>query len=355
MDVMSGLILDEKADVGWVYSVDNPAESKAGTFMPSAPSAPSRLTATLPTPPSSPQLSSSPSSPFPPPPPHPSSASFCIEEADKDKADLLIIGSIAVDYTCTYFPSRSSPKPSLATSNPSAIIETVGGVGHNVFTAADMYLNGPPTSASVTSTAPPPGPKARLITTLGSDLTGQSLLSVLRSRGVDTSGILVRGASVGVSTARYIALNDPNGGLFTAAADMRIVEEMETEHLRKEIERAKPKWVCIDGNLSPQAIAEVIRVSHGVGAKVAFEPTSTQKSMRLFGPNGLEVYPNNGVHLAAPNEYELKAMWEHAKDEGFLEEMGWFNVVDSTNIDSMFRNCKLPVCSLPHALLIYLY
>ena len=165
----------------------------------------------------------------------------------------------------------------------------------------------------------------------------------------------MRDSSAGVSTARYIALNDATGGLFTAAADMRIMEEMGTEHLRKEIERAKPKWVCIDGNLSPQAIAEVMKVSHGVGAKVAFEPTSTQKSIRVFSCSGLGVYPNNGVHLAAPNEYELKAMWEHAKDAGFLEEMEWFKVVDSINVDSMFRNCKSPVCSLPWALLIYLH
>jgi len=289
---------------------------------------------------SSPQLSSNPSSPFLPSPPPLSSTSFCIEEVGKDKADLLIIGSIAVDYTCAYYPSRSSPKPSLATSNPSTITETIGGVGHNVFTAADMYLNGAPASIPTTSSILSPGPKARLITTVGSDLTGQSLLSALKSRGVDTSGIIVHDSSADISTARYIALNDANGGLFTAAADMRIVEEMGAEHLRKEIERAKPKWVCIDGNLSPQAIAEVIKASHGVGAKVAFEPTSTQKSMRLFSPTGLGLYPNNEVHLAAPNEYELKVMWEHAKDVGFLEEIEWFKVVDSINVDSMFRNCE---------------
>lgn len=329
---MSGLILDEKADAGWVYSVDNPAKSKAGTFMPSA------HTATLTTPPSNPQLSSSPT-------PHPpSSTPFFVEELDKDKADLLIIGSIAIDYTCTYFPSNSSPKPSLATSNPCAITETIGGVGHNVFTAADMYINGSPTNTSVTSPSPPPGLKVRLITALSSDLTGQSLLCVLKSRGVDTSGILVYDPSVGVSTARYIAMNDDKRELFTAAADMRIVEEIGTEHLRKEIEKAKPKWVCIDGNLSPQAISEVVRVSNGVGAKVAFEPTSMQKSVRLFGPYELGVYPNNRVHLAAPNEYELKAMWEHAKDAGFLEEMDWFKVVDSINVDSMFRDSIESLC-----------
>lgn len=349
---MSGLTLDKKADVGWIYSVDNPVESKAGTFMPSAP------TTTPPTPPLSSQLISSPSSPFPPtppPPPPPSSTFSYTGEADKNKADLLIIGSIAVDYSCAYFPSRSSPRPSLATSNPSAITETIGGVGHNVFTAADMYLNGPPTSTYVTSTIPTTGPKVRLITILGSDLTGQSLLSALKSRGVDISGILIRDSSTGVSTARYIALNDAKGGLFTAAADMRIVEDIDIGHLRKEIERAKPKWVCVDGNLSPQAIAEVVKVSHEVGAKVAFEPTSTQKSTRLFGYSRLGVYPNNGVHLATPNEYELKEMWQHARDAGFLEEMEWFKVVDSTNVDSMFRNCKSPVCPYLAPLLIHLY
>lgn len=283
-------------------------------------------------------------------------------------ADLLIIGSIAVDYTCTYTPASASASsiPFLSTSNPTSIVETTGGVANNVYTAAQLYLHGLSTSQS--PAAPSASPKVRLVSTLASDLTGKSILSTLQSRRVDTSGVYIRNpAEGGGATARYIALNDADGGLFTAAADMRIVEEIPLSHIRQQIERARPRWVCVDGNMSPEGIAEVLQSSGKVGAKVVFEPTSVQKSTRLFyrcdhdhsgaevgigssrsGSDsdssttvlGLGVYPHHNVHIATPNIYELKAMWKRAREAEYFESMEWFHVVDSMNIDTMFRNCE---------------
>lgn len=320
------------ADVCWGASVDTLDESIAGRFMPPI------STSILPTPPPSPEGISINSTPFPPPPLS-STRPSSIKEPEEDKVHLLIIGSIAVDYTCAHISDKLSQHPKTFTSNPSSITESVGGVAHNVFTAAQLYLNGHSANAPPT---PFPEPKVRLITTVASDLTGQSLLSALKTRGIDTSGILVRDTASGFSTARYIALNDANGGLFTAAADMRIVEHMGSEHLGKEIERARPEWLCIDGNLSVEGISEVLRAAQRVGSRVAFEPTSLQKATRLFGPRagGLGIFPNHSLHLATPNEYELKAMWEHAKHAEYLESMEWFEIIDSINIQTMFRNCK---------------
>lgn len=51
------------------------------------------------------------------------------------EADILVFGSVAVDYSCDYIPTRKLVEPytpQLQTSNPSSIVTSVGGVGHNV-------------------------------------------------------------------------------------------------------------------------------------------------------------------------------------------------------------------------------
>lgn len=50
-------------------------------------------------------------------------------------ADILVFGSVAVDYSCDYIPYKKLVEPftpQLQTSNPSSIVTSVGGVGHNV-------------------------------------------------------------------------------------------------------------------------------------------------------------------------------------------------------------------------------
>ncbi|KAF8475852.1 Indigoidine synthase A like protein-domain-containing protein [Kalaharituber pfeilii] len=284
--------------------------------------------------------------PVPPSPPEPSvsttttAAPTTSPEApfsgalDDGKAELLIIGSVAVDYACDFLPTNlsGSPVPSLCTSNPSTITETIGGVAHNVFTAADLYLR----------SLPP-----RLVSSIADDLTGKWVLETLGKREVDISGIAVRDAKrEEFATARYIAINDAKGGLFTAAADMRVVERMSGEHVRVEIERAGARWLCVDGNVSVDAIRAVIEGAKKVGTKVAFEPTSVQKSTRIFpelkppGDSGpmLDVFPHNSVHLATPNEHELAAMYGCAREMGYFDSLDWFAVIDDINIDTLFRN-----------------
>lgn len=51
-------------------------------------------------------------------------------------ADILVAGSVAVDLSCDYADSRPSADLQLHVSNPAAIRQTVGGVGHNVALAA---------------------------------------------------------------------------------------------------------------------------------------------------------------------------------------------------------------------------
>lgn len=184
-----------------------------------------------------------------------------------DQSDLLVIGSVAVDYSCDIIPPQSSSpstlfKPTLSTSNPSKITETIGGVSHNVFTASHFYLRS--RSSHVI--------RSRLVSTVGLDITGRWVIEELVKRGIDTSGIDIIEDSM-ASTARYVALNDSQGGLFTASADMAIVESMRSEHVLREIRRARPRWVCVDGNLGRELIIEVVKGAEEVGAKGSWPST----------------------------------------------------------------------------------
>lgn len=52
--------------------------------------------------------------------------------------DILVAGSVAVDLSCDFQPRNptTGKAPQLETSNPAAINQSIGGVGHNVALAA---------------------------------------------------------------------------------------------------------------------------------------------------------------------------------------------------------------------------
>lgn len=49
---------------------------------------------------------------------------------------VLVAGSVAVDLSCDYSGRKGDSSPELHTSNPAAISQSIGGVGHNVALAA---------------------------------------------------------------------------------------------------------------------------------------------------------------------------------------------------------------------------
>lgn len=67
----------------------------------------------------------------------PSPVSAAAVDEKPVKADVLVAGSIALDLSCDYAsqkPGDTAPHPHV--SNPAAISQSVGGVGHNVALAA---------------------------------------------------------------------------------------------------------------------------------------------------------------------------------------------------------------------------
>ncbi|KAL2165128.1 hypothetical protein VTH06DRAFT_424 [Thermothelomyces fergusii] len=261
--------------------------------------------------------------------------------------DVLVAGSVALDLSCDYIggggagaagAGSKAVSPALHTSNPSTISQSVGGVGHNIALAAHRVSGGEG--------------RVRLYSMVGDDIAGSTILSALQSSGLDTSCVrrLGREQHPSARTAQYVAVNDAEKNLVMAMADMDIF----SAHPRPDdwaaaVAAAKPKWLVVDANWSEAGIRAWLRAGADHGARIAFEPVSVAKSRRLFAPmppsqkaaapsapapqRPLGVYPHASVDLCTPNQYELLAMYEAARQNGYLEhDQPWFEVLDAFGI-----------------------
>lgn len=157
----------------------------------------------------------------------------------------------------------------------------------------------------------------------------------MQNSGLDTSCIRRLGREYdSARTAQYVAVNDANKNLMVAMADMAIFTQHSfPEYWTSTLAESMPKWLVVDGNWGEHDIRSWIRAGRQSDARIAFEPVSTAKSARLFPPTKehaeLGVYPSASVDLATPNQYELAAMYEAARQNGYLASAAWFSVIDA--------------------------
>jgi pseudouridylate synthase / pseudouridine kinase len=191
------------------------------------------------------------------------------------EADILVAGSVAVDLSCDFIPTalNADINPVVRTSNPALILQSIGGVGHNVAAAAQLIGT---------------GTSVRLCSLIADDLAGGMILSSLKERGLDTTAIRTLKAKGGeiLRTAQYVAVNDANKDLVLAMADMRIISSHKADFSpwQSLMETSKPKWVVVDANWDQSAMLKWIRGAKNTGARVAFEPVSVARSSKLFDP-----------------------------------------------------------------------
>jgi sugar/nucleoside kinase (ribokinase family) len=247
------------------------------------------------------------------------------------QVDILVAGSIAIDLSCDFAPLASPNKtevtPQFHTSNPSIISQNIGGVGLNVTTAAHLC-----------------GASTRLCSLVGDDLSGRTALEMLGHLGLQTSAVQVLGKGTGRRTAHYVAVNDTKKDLVLAMADMTILEDQSesfSSTWEPEIAQAKPKWLLIDANWDVETLRKWISSGKAVGADVAFEPVSAEKSARLFsnstkGP--LKVFPNHEIDIATPNAIELLAIHTAAREAGTLDRQDWWQIINNLGIHDNTRD-----------------
>ncbi|KAI6093735.1 Indigoidine synthase A like protein-domain-containing protein [Hypoxylon rubiginosum] len=239
------------------------------------------------------------------------------------EADVLVAGSVAVDLNCDYVgeDSLEHPAPHLHTSNPAHIGQSIGGVGRNVALAAQKAMQ---------------SSKVRLCSMISDDLAGSTIISSMEASGMDTSCIkqLSRDHYPSSRTAQYVAVNDAGKNLVLGMADMGIFTAHSfPDYWTSTVKASKPKWLVVDGNWADRDIRAWIQAGKQNNACVAFEPVSNEKSARLFcnerNLESLGTFPNPGVDLATPNQYELAAMHAAAQRNEYFEDPRWWEIIDA--------------------------
>lgn len=240
-----------------------------------------------------------------------------------EKVDTLIIGLIALDTV-----SRLSSTTIMRDSNPGTLKSSIGGVGYNVSLAHKYGLKSQGKRAS-----------SRLVSVVGDDFAGHSIIKQLQDKNHDTSGIAIMPNK---STAQYSAIVNNNGELVLACADMAIMEDTSVvKHLTEQIFKAQPQFVVVDCNLLAAGLNAVIEASSKLihSAKVIVEPTSKPKLARLSDISKLSVFPNCHIQMVTPTEEELEQIYQSfSLRELFDDYDNWFPVLDSLGIDSRFRD-----------------
>jgi pseudouridine kinase len=168
------------------------------------------------------------------------------------------------------------------TSIPGHVRVSVGGVGRNI--AENLARLGLETI---------------LLSAVGDDEAGHHLLAQARGSGVNVDHVLVNPEH---ATAAYLAVLDQQGNLSVSVADMGIMEAVTPRYLydrRRWLRQASV--VAIDANLSPQALASLLRQTRKYGVPVCADPTSTSLAPRLC-PHLADLY------MITPNALEAEAL-----------------------------------------------
>lgn len=257
-----------------------------------------------------------------------------------DQVDTLIIGLVAMDTI-----SKTAGKAVMGDSNPGKLTTSIGGVGYNV---NFFYKSSVKTGSLKVS--------SRLVSAVGSDFAGKSILSKMTSSGEDTSGIYVLADK---ETAQYTASIDKNGELIVAVADMAIMEDSSwMDHITREINRAQPRYVIIDCNLLPKLLSHVVTQTKKLSLlpKIIIEPTSQPKLARIseMELKNLGIFPNNFIMLITPTSAELETIFSTFNTRKYFDDYDeWFPVLDALGIDANFRE-KLSALANKNELMAYL-
>jgi pseudouridine kinase len=194
-----------------------------------------------------------------------------------DIAPILVIGAAALD------TKGHSHRPLVpGTSNPGDIRISVGGVGRNI--AENLARFGVPVI---------------LLSAVGDDDAGRSILAQLADAGVDISYILT---SREHHTAAYLAILDGDGTLAVSVDDMAVMSAITPTVLyahRSLIKKAS--MVVIDANLSPAAIRSLLKQTRKYNVPVCADSTSTALAHRLKGHL-------SDLHMVTPNVPEAEVL-----------------------------------------------
>eukprot|EP00173_Palmaria_palmata_P003347 Plantae.Rhodophyta-Palmaria_palmata.ctg3489.p1 GENE.Plantae.Rhodophyta-Palmaria_palmata.ctg3489~~Plantae.Rhodophyta-Palmaria_palmata.ctg3489.p1 ORF type:complete len:258 (-),score=40.31 Plantae.Rhodophyta-Palmaria_palmata.ctg3489:67-840(-) len=134
---------------------------------------------------------------------------------------------------------------------------------------------------------------------------GSMALDELRQTGLDAYVSTVPFAR----TATYCALNDSQGDLACAVADVKILDERLPAITNNEEKLSDlcrdAKIVCLDANLHIEDIRYIVECAASSKIPVWFEPVSVAKSIKVYSADTFR-----NLSYISPNADEMRAMWK---------------------------------------------
>lgn len=190
---------------------------------------------------------------------------------------ILVVGATLMDV-------KGKPVAGLepSTSNPAHIRITRGGTARNVAENLGRL-----------------GAEVILITAVGDDLIGDSLLTQTADAGVDVEYTLQNGR-----TGAYMAMLDLDGSLSVALDDVRIMEAITPGYLDKNRKLFRDAaLIMMDGSLLPAAMTTVARLAKKYNVPLCADPSSARLAYKL------RPFLSQ-LHLVVPNEMEAAELLE---------------------------------------------
>ncbi len=190
---------------------------------------------------------------------------------------VLVIGSTGLDII-----GKSTGPLIKGTSNPGTFRMAPGGVARNV--AENLARL---------------GMEAILITAVGDDAEGRSLLEQAADAGINIEHALTIPDQM---TGAYLAVLDDRGNLYHGIDDMRVVNSISSAHLRgcKQLFK-QASAIFIDANLPKKTLQTAIILANRAGVPIAADPTSAS-----LAPN---LKPHlESLWLITTNETEAEAL-----------------------------------------------
>jgi pseudouridine kinase len=150
------------------------------------------------------------------------------------------------------------------TSNPASVVASPGGVARNV--AENLARL---------------GHRPALVSVIGDDTVGTSLVSGVRAVGIDTRAVRTVPGDV---TAEYLAILEPDGELVLGIAVMGVLDALEPADVDNAWPAGPGAWVVLDCNPRAEVLAHALDRARGSGTtRLVVVAVSAPKVTRLPG------------------------------------------------------------------------
>jgi sugar/nucleoside kinase (ribokinase family) len=157
--------------------------------------------------------------------------------------------------------ARSAAAPIMGASNPGIVRRIPGGVGFNVATVLARL-----------------GMHTRLVTAVGADQDGESILAAATAAGIEANRAVVSEKS---ATAAYQATLDNDGNLIIGIADMEVCDEITPAAVAASMQGSGQDFWVVDANLPAATLAFLGAEAKDAKVPIAALTVSPAKAVRL--------------------------------------------------------------------------